>query len=56
MQVDTFTENEEVIIYKPLYTIEGFPPHVSVIVRSTADFVGNVLKNEQLISRFTRID
>lgn len=52
----TFTENEEVIIYKALYTIDDFPPHVSVIVRSTADFVGDVLKNDQSIPRFTRIN
>lgn len=48
-------DQEEVVVYRALYPIPDFPPHVSVIVRCTSEFIGTVLVNEKATLRFTRI-
>ena len=48
-------DESEVVIYKPLYTIDDLAPHISVLVRPRAEFEGSVEYNGQTIQRFTLI-
>lgn len=54
-QGDKAYDMEEVVIYKPLYTIASLPSHVSMLVRPLTEFESMMDREGKTLKRFTLI-